>query len=212
MKNLDADTTLMQSLAVEDMLRRLFLQPLNSENLDEILELTGNFAEEFKRHDFVLELEKCKNDKKILDETRYEFNTLFVGPKRPKALPYESTYFDYKTLFGNKTMQVREFYETSGLKVENDKLDKIPDDFIGFELQYLYVMSFNAIKFLGKSEFADIIQQKQNFITQHPSKWFDKFTERIMASAILPIWQSFSEFLNLYLEKESTNLKNLIKN
>ena len=87
-----------------------------------------------------------QSEPNLIDEIRYEFNRLFVGPKRPKAEPYESVYFDYQTMFGAKTMQVRSFYESSRLKLEDAQLDKFPDDFIGYELQYLYFLSFSALK------------------------------------------------------------------
>ena len=199
------------SLCVEDFLRRVFLVPLVSENLDELLNLTRDFSPEFKEHKFVLEFEKCKNELQTLDEIRYEFNRLFVGPKRPKAEPYESVYFDYQTMFGAKTMQVRSFYESSGLKLEDAQLDKFPDDFIGYELQYLYFLSFSALKAEDEAKFNEILRKKAEFIAAHPAQWFCKFTARCDEYANLDTWKSFGGFLNLYLKIEIDALKKAIK-
>ena len=68
------------SLSVEDFLRRFFLVELREQNLDELISLSLNFSDKFKNHDFILWINKCKDDLNLLDELRYEFNRLFVGP------------------------------------------------------------------------------------------------------------------------------------
>ncbi|MBR8466102.1 molecular chaperone TorD family protein [Campylobacter sp. faydin G-140] len=203
---------LSRSIYVEDLLRRLFLQELKSENLDEFLAIASNLSYKFKEHKFITELLKLKDDNDALDEARYEFNALFVGPRRPKAVPYESAYFDYKTIFGEKTMQVRGFYDSIGLKVQEEKFDKFPDDFIGFELQCLYFLSFKALKSfevdLGDRalEFARV---KAEFINTHAKMWFSEFANCVNNAAKLKIWLAFGEFLNLYLQNEIINLKSV---
>lgn len=197
------------SMIIEDFLRRLFFEELKSENLDDFICLLDELEPKFKEHKFITEFLKCKDDENLLNETRYEFNTLFVGPRRPKALPYESVYFDYKTMFGSKTMEVRAVYESIGLKVENAKFDKFPDDYIGYELQALYFMSYNALKKIDENSDDDatnILITKRDFINSHPAGWFKKFGENCALSARLDIWKSFSEFLNLYLQEEIKNL------
>lgn len=213
LENLRSD--LCASITVEDFLRRLFFEELKSENLDDFLNLISEFEPKFKGSKFITEFLECKNDENLLNETRYEFNTLFVGPRRPKALPYESTYFDYKTIFGQKTMQVREIYENIGLRVERDKFDKFPDDYIGYELQALYFMSFNAIKKIddtNETDFINILKLKRDFINTHPAEWFSKFGQKCALSAKLDIWKNFGEFLCLYLDQEIKNLLNVPNN
>ena len=111
------------SLSVEDFLRRFFLVELREQNLDELISISLNFSDKFKNHDFILWLNKCKDDLNLLDELRYEFNRLFVGPRHPKAEPYESVYFYYKKMFCEKTIQVRGFYKSSGLKLSKEQFD-----------------------------------------------------------------------------------------
>lgn len=211
----DLRSNLCVSIVVEDFLRRLFFEELKSENLDNFLNLIYEFEPKFKESKFIDCFLKCKDDEELLNEVRYEYNTLFVGPRRPKALPYESTYFDYKTIFGQKTMQVREVYENIGLRVEGDKFDKFPDDYIGYELQALYFMSFNAIKKIdekNETDFINILKLKRDFIDTHPAGWFSKFGENCSFSAKLDIWKNFGEFLNLYLKQEIKNLLNVPNN
>ncbi|QKF60660.1 TorD/DmsD family molecular chaperone [Campylobacter curvus] len=199
-----------RSLCLEDFLRRLFLVELKSENLDGFLAASENLQEEFKKHKFIKEFAKCKEDKNLLDEIRYEFNTLFVGPRRPKAVPYESAYFEYKTMFSKRTMQVREFYESIGLKVEGEKFDKFPDDFIGYELEALYFLSFRALEeFKNENEARayETLKAKGEFINSHPRQWFGEFCAACNGSAKLEIWKNFGDFLTLYLQKEIKNLQ-----
>lgn len=140
------------SLSVEDFLRRFFLVELREQNLDELISLSLNFSDKFKNHDFILWLNKCKDDLNLLDELRYEFNRLFVGPRHPKAEPYESVYFDYKTMFGEKTMQVRGFYKSSGLKLSKEQFDKFPDDFIGLRAAIPLLSKFQCLTSRRKRE------------------------------------------------------------
>lgn len=200
-----------QSLCVEDFLRRVFLMPLTEQNLDEFLNLIQDFSPELREQKFILEFKKCKSKPNLLDEIRYEFNRLFVGPKRPKAEPYESVYFDYQTMFGAKTMQVRRFYESSDLKLEDSQFDKFPDDFIGYELQYLYFLSFSALKVEDEAKISEILRKKAEFIASHPLEWFGKFAARCDAAANLEVWKSFGGFLNLYLKNEIDALSMALK-
>ena len=124
------------------------------------------------------------------------------GQPATQAEPYESVYFDYKTMFGEKTMQVRGFYESSGLKLSKEQFDKFPDDFIGYELQYLYFLSFNALQADEKEKMDEILHKKYDFIRTHPFEWFYKFSSRCKEATNLEAYVSFADFLNLYLENE----------
>ncbi|ASM35064.1 ubiquinol cytochrome C oxidoreductase, Rieske 2Fe-2S subunit [Campylobacter sputorum subsp. bubulus] len=195
---------LSNSLIMEDMCRRLFLFEFNQENLEEILDISTNLSEPQINHPFISELKKAKKDSKYLNEARWEFNRLFVGPTRPKAVPYESVYFDYHTMFGEKTMQVREFYTKAGIKIKDDKF---PDDFIGFEFEYLYFMSYKAIN----SSNDEIIKEKSDFLHSHPLNWFDQFTKLCIDESRLEIWREFAKFVRLYLENEIKILNKILK-
>ncbi|ASM40061.1 molecular chaperone TorD family protein [Campylobacter sp. RM12327] len=198
---------LANSLLVEDICRRIFLFDFDKKNLDEILNISINLDEIYKTHPFINDLQKAKIQE-FLDEARWEFNRLFVGPARPKAVPYESVYFDYHNMFGEKTMQVRDFYERAGLRVK--KFDKFPDDFIGYEFEYLYFMSYKALN--DEDDFAKIIQEKKSFLELHPSQWFDKFIELCIKESKLEIWKNLAEFLKLYLKNEIEILNKILKN
>ncbi|CAD7289458.1 TorD/DmsD family molecular chaperone [Campylobacter suis] len=204
---------LQNSLVCEDILRRVFLVPFELENVAEICKLADELDEKFKAHSFIAELKKCSADKELTDEARYEYNRLFVGPRRPRAIPYESAYFDYKTLFGAHTLEVREIYKQAGLMVEADKFDKFPDDFIGYELQFLYFLTYNALGFLQneqEGQFYESLKQKAEFISMHPSKWFSEFASRCAGEARLDVWRAFAEFLTLYLKDEELSLVKIL--
>ncbi|MDL0089814.1 TorD/DmsD family molecular chaperone [Campylobacter gastrosuis] len=202
-----AQNTIKNSLFVEDFLRRIFLQELKKQEFSEILTLCEEFEPKFKEHAFIKELCKISTDDVLLDDLRYEFNRLFVGPRRPKALPYESTYFDYKNMFGTQTFEVRAFYKRAGLRVDDEQFDKFPDDYIGFELQYLYFMSYNMLAYADddKAKFEELAEQKAEFVSLH-TMWFRDFAKASSEATKLVVWKYFGEFLNLYLENEIINL------
>lgn len=187
------------SLFAEDIIRRVFLLELNKKNILDIINLAQNLDNKFKSSGFIVELEKVSKDDRLLDEMRWEFNTLFVGPRRPKASPYESVYFDYHLMFGKQTMEVREFYEKLGLKIK--ELDKFPDDYIGFEFEYLYFASYK-IQNSSEDQKDEIVKNKLEFIKSHPQQWFYKFGENCDKFATQPVWQNLHSFLKLYLENE----------
>ena len=199
-----------RSLIAEDFLRRFFLQDINQESLKEFLDLGKKISLELKNHEFISILRKSFEEN-LADELRWEFNSLFVGPAKPKALPYESTYFDYKNMFGKKTFEVREFYKNVGLQIESKQFDRFPDDYIGFELQYLYYMSFLALKNIESQEkLLEILKEKNDFIIYHPSKWFDKFALACKEGTKMEFYKAFADFLLLYLKKEEENLNSAI--
>lgn len=200
------------SLAKEDMLRRIFLIEISDDNFDEILKISSDFDEISKNHKLLSDIKNTINTKNT-DEARYEYNRLFVGPRRPKAVPYESTYFDYKNMFGTQTMDVRAYYQSVGLKIDNGLFDKIPDDHIGYEFQFLYYLSYLALDKLSQNELDavyEILELKAEFINAHPSKWFDKFTQAIINESGFEIFCSLASFLNEYLQNEMDKLKKFL--
>jgi TorA maturation chaperone TorD len=75
------------------------------------------------------------------DEEVYDYNDLFVGPKKLLAPPYESAYRNgEKTLMQRETLAVRAFYGKAGL--ESCYKNVIPDDHIAMELEFVcYLLS-----------------------------------------------------------------------
>ena len=97
--------------------------------------------------------------------------------KNPLASTFESVQRSDKNLMMREyTFQVREYYEEVGLEVE--KKNHFPDDFIGFEIQYLYYVSLLIVELIKNDEFDnadELTKIKKEFINSHPQKWFPKF-------------------------------------
>lgn len=79
------------------------------------------------------------------------------------------------------------------------------------ELQYLYFLSFSALKAPDEAKFEEILRKKAEFIAAHPAQWFSKFAARSDEHANLDAWKSFGGFLNLYLKTEIDALKKALK-
>jgi putative dimethyl sulfoxide reductase chaperone len=110
---------------------------------------------------------------------RDEYFRLFHGIEKMLVPPYESVYLSREhLLFEKETLQVREFYSTYGLRI--DKLNIIPDDHIGYQLlfiAYLVKLTVEAIQTDKEKDFEKIKSDTLSFLSDHPLKWVDSFTE-----------------------------------
>lgn len=204
-----------QSCATEDFLRRLFLRELNKGNKKEFLEAIDKLSISFRNHKFSVELARIYESETLMNEMRYEFNRLFIGPFRPKAVPYESAYFLNGGLLNEITDDVCRFYNDEGLQVSANKDGKMPDDYIGFEIQFLYFLSTNAINCWQEGDAGSalqILKKKQEFLINHPIKWFNEFAQAVKEKSEVEPWPIFDDFLNSYLENETKRLNIILAN
>lgn len=81
-------------------------------------------------------------------------------------------------------LQVRKWYKKYGL--ENIQKYQEPDDHLALELVFLEHLSSLAIQALkngNSDEFRQIITDQQEFISNHPIKWIEKWRELVDRSA-----------------------------
>lgn len=188
---------------VYDLLRDVFFNRWTDDSIQTILQKVTLLDVPFLEFSFINKLRILKGEK--LDTARWEYNRLFIGPRRPLAPPFESIYRSDKQLQMQKfTFEVREYYEQIGLEVEIG--NQFPDDFIGFEFQYLFYISHLIVEALRegrideKNEFLVI---KKKFLTEHPNQWMYKFCKDIIVESKEEIWMTLAEFIVGVLYKEN---------
>lgn len=133
-------------------------------------------------------------------EMKYDFNNLFIGPDILKAPPYESCYLNpERTLMQTETMRVRAKYREAGLEVAKKNVE--PDDFIGFELEFLL--------FLLSSESETHHNLIPQFMKEHLLVWYKPHLEAIRNNTQHPICLSMARILEGIMEYFNTMINHV---
>lgn len=160
--------------------------------------------------EFFSKLEK-EEIEELWEEIKAEYARLFIGPKKVPASPYESVYNSHnKQIFGDSCIKVREAYEDIGLKV--DKIGKIPDDFIGYELEFMYYLTFltiEAIKIDDINRVNILLGHQYRFLNDHLIKWIDKFTEAIFNNTKMEYFKILAKFTNEFVKEDCNFIENI---
>lgn len=121
----------------------------------------------------------------LLPAVRADHTALFIGLMRVEAPPWESVYLSQDhLLFDQQTLEVREFYARFGLQIP--KLDREPDDHIGYELLFLAHLMEQAAQALDAGDVekaAHLVAAALEFFAAHPQEWAGLFIERLAQSA-----------------------------
>lgn len=193
-----------------DLLRVVFFNQWKENTIKDVIERAELLTDELKATAFVTNLKKLKGE--ALDEARWDYNKLFIGPKKPLASTFESVYRSEKKLMMRETtFQVREYYAQVGLEVEN--LNQFPDDFIGFEFQYLFYTALMVVELINNGEedkAKELMEIRNEFITNHPKQWMSIFCDDILKSSNEQIWKDLAAFILNVLEQEEAFYKTLI--
>lgn len=189
-----------------DLLREVFFNQWNEKTLNTLLKKADLLTGDLKVLPFIKRLHKL--DKRSLDEARWDYNRLFIGPKKPLASTFESVYRSEKNIMmREQTFQVREFYKQVGLEVEN--INQFPDDFIGFEFQYLFYVSLLISELIKREEIEkaqELETIKDEFIKAHPNMWFPEFCNDVKSESSEEIWKELADFILEVLKIEEAQV------
>lgn len=107
-------------------------------------------------------------------ELETQFNRYFIGPDTPIAPPYASIYLDEEdALMTQTTMKIRDLYSIMGFK--NTLKDKVPEDFLGLELDAYYQLLFIEIE----KDIPYLKELRMYFLCEHINTWIFKFIEQV---------------------------------
>ncbi|MEC4727150.1 molecular chaperone TorD family protein [Shewanella sp. D64] len=141
----------------------------------------------------------CQQMAESAEAVEIEYNQLCVGPYRLAAPPYESVYRgESREIFTKITEQVEAHYQSLGLMA--DRASGEPADFIGNELEYLFVLHCKYLQ--ENSDKADITNKINGFIAIHLSQWYEAFLNDIYSNTSMPFWKLFSEHLGLFIKAQ----------
>ncbi len=143
-----------------------------------------------------------------------DYNRLFVGPGSLLAPPWESVYLsEEKIIFDEHTLLVREFYRTWGVKI--NRTNKEPDDHIGFQLEFMSVLSAKALEAIEKEDISRlkaIIDGQNKFLESHTLRWANQFLDILYRKSEQDFFKALALFSGEYLTMDKDLIEDLIKN
>ena len=117
---------------------------------------------------------KASSSPDAVRATSAEFATLFLGPPRPAAAPWETFYVEGNDGygFGKPTFEMRELLRSSGVALSN--ANNQYEDHMGIELLYLSLLCSEAAE--GD---ADAKERARSFGQEHPLSWISSLQEKV---------------------------------
>ena len=188
-------------LVIYDLLRRLFLTGPSPDLLEAIaavdrvsLDLLRHLDHDLERLQAVV-AENIECLPSWSNNLLVEFTRLMVGPGETPVVPYASFYLSpTRNLMTMETMGVRAMYLDAGMAVQN--LNRIPDDHLGIELEYLYWLIQQAAEQADDGDarvrFLDL---HDSFIHGHYSKWVPEFAHALERGATEPFFRTIATLL-----------------
>ncbi|MEG2291448.1 MAG: molecular chaperone TorD family protein [Clostridium sp.] len=198
-------------------LRNLYISEPTVEILSDIVQTCREFGinedspayeKEFIYFFANLSKEDIENTNK---ELKSEYARLFLGPKRILAPPYESVYCTRnRQLFGETCISVRRLYEQLGLKI--NKVGNVPDDFIGFELEFMYYLAFTTGEVINDNnmdKIDELLNHQYNFIKDHIGVWIERFTNDIYENTKMEYFKVIANFTKEFILEDYKSLSEL---
>ncbi|MBW6517972.1 MAG: molecular chaperone TorD family protein [ANME-2 cluster archaeon] len=176
-----------------DLVKGTFLIPSGLRNINSYTEEGGNLLNEYMMN--------CKDVGTVYEKLHEEFTTLFIGPGRLPAPPYESMYRDNK-MRGPSLLELKQFYREAGVE-SNDYSE--PEDNIAFELRF---MNYLGEKLLHEND-NTYLELQQRFIDEHLLKWVPDFCDELFASDKSDFYQGIAKFTKGFLLFDRQTLNEL---
>lgn len=147
-------------------------------------------------------------DNSTVDSLSVEHARLFIGPFQLVAPPYGSIYLDdAKTVMGDSTAKVADFYHSCGLHLDDDFHD-LPDHF-AVELEFMSYLAFKqreAEVSGDKAEVARIVCLQREFLDRFLMPWLSPFTSAIITDGEAPFYQAIARCTVAFINADHTAL------
>lgn len=149
---------------------------------------------------------------KDIHKLNLEYNRLFVGPGHVPVPPWESVYISKeKIIFDEHTLAVREFYKR--WDVNTKRINKDPDDHIGFELEFMSILSSRSLRALEENNIEDLnntILGQKEFLEKHLLLWIDEFADNLLRNTNEEFYIGLGLFTLEYLKMDGELLRDII--
>lgn len=147
----------------------------------------------------------------LLEELAVEFSRLFLGPG-PHISPHESVHHEIQEgkrglLWGDSTVEVKRFIESTGLAIESD-FNLIPDH-ISVELEFMQLLTKEEAKAReeGDADGANrYLDMEREFLDRHVLAWVPSFCDKVMSTAQSGFYRGMARLTKGFLEYETENM------
>jgi TorA maturation chaperone TorD len=206
MEKTDTATMARQRSDIYGFLAMVYRQEVTSDFLEQIkdpqfLGVLSDLGVQFD-DDFLL-----KPEKELLEALAIEYTRLFLGPGRHVS-PHESVHHEraegkWGQLWGDSTVEVKKFIETTGLEYQSD-YKGLPDH-ISVELEFMQQLTLREEQVWGDSDTdgaASCRNIEKKFIEEHLIPWVPEFCEKIVKEAELPFYKDLAALTRNFIEFE----------
>jgi len=185
-------------------------------------EVDEDFMEKFESDEMILsffpnyqEWEKPKelSKKKLLEHfLNVDFTNLFVL----HLIPYESFYFrEDQMLETGGANPVVQIYNQYDFRVQLDKARAVSPDYIGIELEFMYMLANSEYKALQNGDekaACEIAKIERDFLRDHLLQWAPMFLQNIKAEAATPFYYDAASLTLEFMLNDYEYLNELIVN
>ena len=210
MEKIDPAIMARQRSDIYGLLAMVYRKEVNSEFLEQIKDprflgvlsdLGIQFDDEFLQ----------KPEKELLEDLAIEYTRLFLGPGKHIS-PHESIHHEkdnskWGQLWGDSTVEVKKFIETTGLEYQTD-YKGLPDH-ISVELEFMQQLTLREEQAWGDSEAdgaAYYRKIEEKFIIEHLMPWIPVFCDKIMQEAELPFYRGLAAFTREFIQFEQNEI------
>lgn len=147
--------------------------------------------------------DSCGDESGLLEDLAVEYSDLFIVPKR-QVSPHESVHNNSGdgTLWGEETVDVKRFIETTGLNLDETSL--LPDH-VAVEMELLCKLKDKEGEAwdTGNTERAlEYMRAQRRFLEEHLGRWFPRLAEKVEKKARLPFYRQMTVFTRNFIESD----------
>lgn len=148
---------------------------------------------------------------KLADELSVDYAALFIGAGKPVVPPWESLWLGGERLFSlEETLDVRRYYARQGLLPE--RLNKEPDDHIGFELQFMYILAEKTANTVESGDYDKaeaLLAGQKDFLEKHLLRWSERFADAVYKNAYTDFYKGAAQVLSSFLKTDHAKISDL---
>ncbi len=151
----------------------------------------------------------------VAEHLRGRYTQTFIGPG-PHVSLYASVHVsDERRLWGDSTIWVKKFIETTGLSISND-WDSIPDH-IAIELELMQRLTDYEAKLWGSyllpetentdKQLSQCLRVQEQFLREHLCAWIPQFCERVLQSSTSPFYREMAALTKSLVLSDAEEVK-----
>lgn len=170
-----------------------------------------------EKDESVIELSNLIESNDILEESyidklKEDYYKLFIGPGSLLAPPWRSVYVsEERIIFDEHTLEIREIFSNYGVSINAE--NKVPDDHIGYLLQFMSILSNRSRELLNEDknqDAVDLLYAQKEFLNDYILAWSNELFENIIENSEEKFFINLSKFTISYLNTDMDVLNNLL--